>query len=122
MGLVRVTGEHPTQHRGQKITAQAGQSLLPVLRGKPNEVQRTVFWEHMGNAAVRNSKWKLVRTTGKPWELYDLEADRSELMTWQIQIRTGSRLSGPNGKFGQNTSVLPNNRTALRLGRGLLPI
>ena len=70
---------YPTQHRGQKITAQAGQSLLPVLRGKPNEVQRTVFWEHMGNAAVRNSKWKLVRTTGKPWELYDLEADRSEL-------------------------------------------
>jgi arylsulfatase len=33
----------------------------------------------MGNAAVRNGKWKLVRTKGKPWELYDLEADRSEL-------------------------------------------
>jgi len=28
---------------------------------------------------VRQGKWKLVAANGKPWELYDLEADRTEL-------------------------------------------
>ena len=37
------------------------------------------FWEHIGNRAVRQGKWKLVarRPTG-PWQLYDMEADRTE--------------------------------------------
>ena len=38
-----------------------------------------MFWEHEGNAAVRIGKWKLVRDYPKPWELYDMEADRTEL-------------------------------------------
>jgi arylsulfatase A-like enzyme len=38
-----------------------------------------VYFEHQGNAAVRIGKWKLVRARGKPWELYDLESDRTEL-------------------------------------------
>jgi arylsulfatase A-like enzyme len=28
---------------------------------------------------VRQGKWKLVAAHGSPWELYDLEADRTEL-------------------------------------------
>jgi arylsulfatase A-like enzyme len=38
-----------------------------------------MFWEHEGNAAVRIGKWKLVREYPKDWELYDMEADRTEL-------------------------------------------
>jgi len=38
-----------------------------------------MFWEHEGNAAVRIGKWKLVRNYPAPWELYDMEADRTEL-------------------------------------------
>ena len=34
----------------------------------------------MGNAAIRKGKWKLVRSKEQPWELYDLVADRSELL------------------------------------------
>ena len=38
-----------------------------------------IFWEHEGNRAVRHGKWKLVAEHGKAWELYDLDADRTEL-------------------------------------------
>jgi arylsulfatase len=38
-----------------------------------------MFWEHEGNAAVRINNWKLVRNYPGPWELYDMEADRTEL-------------------------------------------
>lgn len=38
-----------------------------------------LFWEHEGNAAVRVGKWKLVRKYPGPWELYDMELDRTEL-------------------------------------------
>ena len=37
-----------------------------------------MFWEHEGNAAVRIGKWKLVRNYPQPWELYDMEKDRTE--------------------------------------------
>jgi arylsulfatase len=54
-----------------------GCSLLPALRGgKPK--YHTLFWEHTGNAALRRGRWKLVREYPSPWELYDMETDRSE--------------------------------------------
>lgn len=36
------------------------------------------FWEHTGNAAMRDGNWKLVRFRDEPWELYDLAADPTE--------------------------------------------
>ena len=42
--------------------------------------ERTLYWEHEGNRAVRRGKWKLVAKGQKgPWELYDMEMDRGEL-------------------------------------------
>lgn len=55
-----------------------GRSLLEVLRGGQTD-DRTLFWEHIGNAALRRGKWKLVRQYPGPWELYDIIADRTEL-------------------------------------------
>lgn len=40
--------------------------------------QRMLFFEHQGNRAVRNGKWKLVALDDQPWELYDFTADRTE--------------------------------------------
>lgn len=38
-----------------------------------------MFWEHEGNAAIRAGQWKLVRKYPGPWELYDMEVDRTEM-------------------------------------------
>ncbi|MFH5802736.1 arylsulfatase [Alienimonas sp. DA493] len=58
----------------------AGASLVPLLTGEAGPVHdEPLFWEHEGNAAVRDGDWKLVREYGKPWELYDLATDRTEM-------------------------------------------
>lgn len=54
-----------------------GRSLLPVLRGGAAD-DRTLYWEHVGNAAIRRGDWKLVRDHPHPWELYDIVSDRTE--------------------------------------------
>jgi len=55
-----------------------GHSLLPVLRGEM-DTPRTLFFEHEKSRAVRQGKWKLAALAGQPWELYDMDADGTEL-------------------------------------------
>ena len=58
----------------------AGASLLPLLTGEGGPIHDgPLFWEHEGNAAMRDGDWKLVREYDRPWELYDLSADRTEM-------------------------------------------
>jgi arylsulfatase len=58
--------------------AVEGVSLRPEFEGKALKREQPIFWEHEGNRAVREGKWKLVAKYGKPWELYDIDADRVE--------------------------------------------
>lgn len=55
-----------------------GRSMLPALRGDDVE-PATLYWEHIGNAAVRLGPWKLVRDHPGGWELYNIDDDRTEL-------------------------------------------
>lgn len=55
-----------------------GENLLPLLRGESWQRQHPIFWEHEGNRAVRMGPWKLVSRHPGPWELYNMEADRTE--------------------------------------------
>jgi arylsulfatase len=70
---------YPAEFKGNPITPMEGRSLAPAFQGQP--IQREgIYWEHEGNRAVRVGKWKLVAKGPKgPWELYDMEADRTEL-------------------------------------------
>ncbi len=64
----------------QDAPACEGDSLLPLLKGSSAPIHtEPVFWEHEGNAAVRAGQWKLVRQYKQPWELYDMETDRTEM-------------------------------------------
>ncbi len=60
-----------------------GVSLLPLLDptdGRSASLSpRLLAWEHEGNRAIREGKWKLVSVGAAPWELYDMEADRVEM-------------------------------------------
>ncbi len=70
--------EYPTECKGHEIVPMEGKSLLPAFDNKPVE-REAIYWEHEGNRAVRQGKWKLVSRHPGRWELYDLEADRTEL-------------------------------------------
>lgn len=99
-----------------------GKSLLPALRGRAI-AQETRFWEHGGNRAVRAGRWKLVSyynevecdpvtyglgyRTG-PWELYDMERDRTE--SHNLAPRQPARvraLSAAYERWAQRVGVVP---------------
>ncbi len=68
----------PATYNPDAISPLAGVSLLPLLTNSSFE-RGPLFWEHEGNRSVRLGKWKLVALRNQPWELYDLEADRTEM-------------------------------------------
>ncbi|MGB4726302.1 MAG: arylsulfatase, partial [Thermogutta sp.] len=70
---------YPTQYNGHTIEPMEGVSLVPAFSGKPIVRSQPLFFNHEQNRAVRDGKWKLVALAGQPWELYDMEADRTEL-------------------------------------------
>jgi arylsulfatase A-like enzyme len=71
--FVQITGaEYPG-----RVLPMEGRSLKAAFEGKPAP-ERPLFWEHEGNRAVRKGRWKLVSRFKQPWELYDIETDRTE--------------------------------------------
>lgn len=77
--VLEATGaRYAAERDGRPIPPLEGRSMLAALRGEVVP-ESTLYWEHTGNAAVRRGRWKLVREHGRPWELYDLAADRSEM-------------------------------------------
>jgi len=82
--FVDVAGaRYPSSYHGRDILPMEGRSLLPVFQGRQREGHEAIFWQinkNSGARAVRTPQWKLV-TPGpnKPWELYDMVADRTEL-------------------------------------------
>ena len=70
---------YPESFHGKEIVPMQGQSLRPLLTGQGTFLDRELFWEHEGNAAIRVGDEKLVREglRGK-WELFDLKSDRTE--------------------------------------------
>ena len=70
---------YPSELGGQAIQQTDGESLMPLLDGKDWHREQPIYWEHEGNGAVRVGDFKLVRRHGRDWELYDMEADRTEL-------------------------------------------
>lgn len=69
---------YPQRFQEHPIQPMAGVSLAPALKGEALP-DRPLFWEHEGNRAVRQGRWKLVSKHPAGWELYDLESDRTEM-------------------------------------------
>lgn len=70
---------YPATANGNKIKATEGLSLVPLFKGQKWKGHDALFFEHEGNRAVRQGKWKLVsQFPENKWYLYDIEADRSE--------------------------------------------
>ncbi len=70
---------YPDQIRGGASLPLPGEDLLPVIAGG-RLPERNLFFEHEGNRAIRRGPWKAVSLYGKPWELYRIDADRTELI------------------------------------------
>lgn len=70
---------YPKTWNGHAINPMEGVSLKPVFEGGKLARANPIFYAHEGNRGVRAGKWKLVSKYMEEWELYDMEADRTEL-------------------------------------------
>ena len=71
--------DYPTAYAGRAITPLQGRTLTPILAGKVREPHPWLYFQFSNNRALRQGDLKAVSVKGRPWELYDLAADRSEL-------------------------------------------
>lgn len=81
---------HPRFIKDRPTMPLEGTSLSPILMGKLR-TPPTLMWQLYGNRAIRQGKWKLIwGVTRGQWELYDLEADRTE--TQDLASRNPARV------------------------------
>lgn len=103
---------YPEEFLEKAIHPKEGVSLVPVFANHQLS-PRPMYWEHEGNRAVREGKWKLVAKRppgGKPanWELYDIEADRSELKNLADKYpERADRMAAMWQDYAERTGVFP---------------
>ncbi len=105
---------YPAEYKGHAITPMQGVSLKPNFTGETTLRGKT-FWEHEGNIAVREGKWKIVTKTveGQPFDektmkLYDMEADPTELYDLSGKYpEIKSKMYADWQKWAEENEVLP---------------
>ena len=80
---------YPSEYDGHDIVAAEGKSFASVFSDLDMTRNAPLFWEHEGNAGIRDGDLKLVRNyplnrelsmeDPAAWELYDVSRDRTEL-------------------------------------------
>ncbi len=78
--ILEATGcSYLTELGGHEIQPLQGESFMALLKQNGWQREQPIFWEHEGNCAIRLDNFKLVKEFDRPWELYDMEVDRTEL-------------------------------------------
>lgn len=102
--------EYPKEKQGIPVPDYEGKSLVPTFNGKPKE-HNILYWEHEGNAAVRDGKWKLVSQYPGPWELYNMEDDRTEMHDMSDKEKNiVSRLGQEYDQWASRCGVIPRSK------------
>ena len=98
---------YPKERDGKKIKPLEGKSLNTAFRG--DKIQRdALYWEHEGNRAIRKGNWKLVSKENRPWELYDMATDRTELRDLsKNKIEIVKELSKAYQEYADRANVSP---------------
>jgi arylsulfatase A-like enzyme len=120
----------PAMNQGEKTVPVEGVSLMPALSLSSLKRPQPIFWEHEGNRAVRDGRWKIVAKGPKAdWELYDIDVDRIESRNlaaeqpervkamaaqWEAWAERAHVMPWPWDKADPNAPVRPGNSRAAR--------
>jgi arylsulfatase len=105
---------YPERYKSHDIVPLQGVSLTPNFSGQRTDRGMT-YWEHEGNIAMRDGKWKIVTKTGEgnPFDsasvkLYDMEADPTEMNDLsETDPERTERMFAAWNRWAQETDVLP---------------
>ena len=67
------------KYTGEGKAKLMGKSFVSTLKRQPDESHDFLYFHFGNNRAIRKGKWKVVSARGGPWELYDMDKDRTEL-------------------------------------------
>ena len=107
--VVELAGaEYPARLHGSPILPMEGVSLVPGFAGKSLNRKEPIFYNHEGNRGLRAGKWKLVSKYMDPWELYDMEVDRTEMRNLIREKReVANQLASQYDAWAQRTYAEP---------------
>jgi arylsulfatase len=72
-------GKWPAEVAGNKIAPLPGKSLRPLFVGEQRPPHDVLYFQLFDHRAVISGDLKLVSDWGRPWELFNLASDRTEL-------------------------------------------
>ena len=116
--------KYPKRYNGYRIKPLEGVSLVPAFMNRALD-REAIYFEHEGNRAVRMGKWKLVAAHREPWQLHDMEADRTEMHDLSgnhPDLR--AKMVGMYEKWAERCDVLPwpvRRKPGFRLPRRVYP-
>jgi arylsulfatase A-like enzyme len=124
----------PKTFHGKKLIPFDGQSLLKAFRDPNYAHNIPICWEMEGNGAIRDGRWKLVRSyhevqfgrdhrlgprTGK-WELYDMETDPTESHDLAaVQPKRVREMAARYEAWAKGADVIPHEQIAVALEKYL---
>lgn len=100
--------DYPVERNDQIVPPMEGRSFSRVFNDNSCERNEALYWEHQGNRAVRDGKWKLVNRHGNDWELFDMDKDRTELNDLsESEPERKQRMIDMWTKWAERCEVLP---------------
>lgn len=72
-------GKYPKKVKDRIVDPLQGKSLLPIFNGQTRKEHDPLYFHFGTDRALRKGPWKLVSAKLSPWELFNMDEDRTEL-------------------------------------------
>jgi len=71
-------GSYPADFGSKQHPPLPGRSFAPILKSNETLPERTLHFALFNNMALIDHGWKIATAYGEPWQLYDINNDRTE--------------------------------------------